>query len=361
MPPLSQMVSPREAQILLTSPTYKAYVERCTYAGIEPRTGAAYRTRRYTLRKQAIQSEPGAVDHPVPVPAMDDQEIDDDGWEELFLHLESAEELREDLTTSTKAIDFTFPMAGPMGIAIVSDVHAGAGGVQYALFKEDMGLLATTDGLYGLFNGDAFENTKPQLKSATALYSAAFANPSEQYEWVRRRFGIARGKWLGIGQGNHDAFDYRVAGVDRLRLIASELEAPYYTEAGATLKITVGTQTYTIFAKHDYVGKSKINKSNSQRRLFDEWAWADGVDADVIALSHLHEPDKHDTIRKGRPVVYLRSGTYKTRDSWSESMGYRPSYGVPIIILDPDQRNITSFPGHQFREGVEYLSYLRST
>ncbi len=294
----------------------------------------------------------------IPTPVRLDRERDGD-WESLFDSLEQASARRGDLGESTKSVWWEPDVDGPVAVAFISDVHAGAGGVDYQRFRSDLETVQNTEGLYAIFNGDALENTKTHSKSSTALYTAAFANPREQLEYIRRRFAICQNKWVAILSGNHDAFDYRTAGIDRLAGVASELGVPYGTEAGATITAVVGTQRYALVVKHDHAGKSRLNTTNSQRRLFDEWAWADGIDADVVALAHLHEPDLHTTMRRGRDVVYLRSGTYKIRDDWAESKGYRPCYGVPVVILNPDTRKIVAFHGLHFTDAVQTLTNMR--
>lgn len=276
---------------------------------------------------------------------------DDELWDYLEQSFDrrGGEKSHEPVTRSFRS--------GPIGIAFLSDVHVGGGGVDLARFRADVGTISRTPNLYAVFNGDLLENTKPQLKSATALYSAQFANPKEQYGYALSRMALCRDKWLVINQGNHDQFDFRVAGIDRLEMLAHQLGVPYRTEAGATIKLTVGEQPYVIVAKHDHKGKSQLNKSNSQRRLWDEWPH-EWENADVVALAHLHEPLVEHVMRKGREVVYLRSGSYKVVDAWAESGGYKPAYGVPVVIFWPGERKVLAFPGSLFAEACEYLSRL---
>ncbi len=318
-------------------------------------TSGAWRQWRYHQKRQE------AVCSPEPeVPQGRKRPASDDEWEDLFAAVEAAEEAREPLSSSQKSTMWRSPDGLPVGICFVSDVHAGAGGVDYRRFRDDVQTICDTPGLYVVFNGDLLENTKTSLKSATALYSAAFPNPQEQEEYVRRRLAICRDKIIALAQGNHDAFDYRTGGIDRVGSIAAHLGVPYFTEAGGSILATVGTYEYHIIVKHDYQGKSKLNKSNSARRLFDEWPW-EWDNAHVVALAHLHEPDCHNTLRKGKPVAYVRGGTYKERDAWAESGGYRPSYGVPLVLFWPDEEKVLAWPGHLFDDGVAYLRLLRAT
>lgn len=357
--------TPEEDAFLRSCRDYADYIHRAGATRFPERTRDAFARRRWVIERDGLlhdvspSTDAFALDtDPIPPPRLDGPPESDEDWERLFHSLEDASARRADLSDSTKRVEWRAPVEGPIGIAILSDIHAGASGVLYKRFRADLETIARTDGLYGIVNGDLTENTKPQSKSGSALYSSIFASPREQYEYVRRRLAIARGKWIVITQGNHDAWDYRQAGIDRLPDLCRELGVPYATEAGATVMLTVGVQRYVLVVKHDYAGKSKINKSNSQRRLWEEWPHImENVNADVVALAHLHEPDRHTTMKKGSPVTLLRSGTFKTSDSWAESAGFKPSYGVPVLIFDPAEKYVESFM--DFGRGVQALEDQR--
>lgn len=283
----------------------------------------------------------------------------DEDWERLFAHLESAEEARDALRMEARPeLTWTAPVPGPIGIAFVSDIHAGGTGVRYDLLRRDLELIRDTPGLYAVCLGDVIDNYKPQAKSGSGMYGALFPSPKEQIMYVTLRLRWARGKWLALCGGNHDAWDGKWAGIDRLPALAADLDCPYLTEAGGTLRVTVGEQTYTLALKHQHVGQSRLNTTNSHRRLFDEFpAWDN---ADVLAMGHTHAPEVQQTRRKGRQVAYIRAGTYKTRDSWSENLGFEPAYGVPLVVLYPTERKLIAFDGEHFTDGVRWLAIERA-
>lgn len=320
---------------------------------------AKYPHRTYNGRRFRIKTleKRHAEDQRVDPVAVPNDAPDPEDYDAYFEKLIEADELERKLGTTVSELAVDLGDA-PVALAFLSDTHIGAGGVEYRRLQDDLALLRDTEGLYGIFNGDVIENTKTHTKSASALYSALVSKPRHQLEWAKRLFAIADGKWLAWTQGNHDAFDYRAAGVDRIPDLAESLRVPYFSEKGGTIRVTVGGVEYVLVVKHQYQGQSKISKSNSARRLWDEWpnAWDN---ADVVALAHLHEPDQHVTLRRGRDVHWLRSGTYKTTDEWAENQGYKPTYGVPVVILYPGQRKILSFHGSHFREAVEIFTGVR--
>lgn len=323
-----------------------------TYSERYPiRTFDAYRIKRNRTREAFVEMHGGATVS-VRMPPAEDE------WETLWSSLEQAGETRGDLCAAQETTEFVSTDSKPIGVCFLGDIHTGNSGVDYARLRQDLEVIRDTDGLYVCGMGDYIDNFKPQAKSGTGLYHSLFASPEEQLAYVTTRMKLAKGKWLCIAQGNHDAFDGKWAGIDRLPSLAQDLAAPYFSERGGTIMLHVGSTRYVIVVKHDYRGKSQVNKSNAQRRMWDEYP--EWTNADVVCLAHLHEPDLHQTMRKGQIVTYLRTGTYKTHDEWAESAGYKPAYGVPLVVLYPEQRRIVAFHGEHFTQGVGFLRAMRS-
>lgn len=296
-------------------------------------------------------------------PGMPEELPDDpEALERLFAAYREIVAAGDDLAgRPSKRLDWRPEGDLPVAIAFVSDIHAGAT-IDYARFERDLAAIRDTDGLYAVINGDLTENTKPQAKSGTALYGAVFGAPGLQLAYMTTRLGwiatAPRHKLLAIVEGNHDGFDGRFAGIDRLPQLAAHLGAEYFTETGGSIFVHLGGQVYHLVVRHNHAGISQLNKGNSARRLYDEWPWA-SEHADVIALAHTHEPHLEQVMRKGEIVTYVRSGTYKVRDEWAENNGWRSAYGVPVVVLFPGERRIVAFHGSQFGEAVEYLRMVR--
>lgn len=332
-----------------------AALEHQSYASFSTlfpnRTYGAYHVKKCMLKK-ALRANPVLTDEQ-PVA---DTTIPEEGWEELFDSLERAESARQFLSPTQESVHRFFAR-GPIALAFMGDIHAGAGGVDYARFRRDLDVIRETDGLYFISNGDQLENANPKMKSGNALYHAAFSSPREQLHYIKTRFWPVKDKLLCITQGNHEARDGQMAGIDRLPGLANDLGVSYFTERGGTIHLTVGDQRYTIIAKHSYMGNSKITATNSARRLWVEWphSWES---ADVIALAHFHDPHVYQHEVRGRDVVWLRNGSYKIKDEWSESKGYRPAYGVPIVIFYPDTHKMVAFK--DFDDGVRFFRAIRA-
>lgn len=313
--------------------------------------------RAITIPPPPAPEEPALPGIPEPeLPDSDDEKL----WDEYF-ELREASILKylEIADRDDKAVHWTSPDDLPIGVCLCSDQHYG-GFIRVDLLKRDIDVIANTEGLYAIGGGDWMDNYKPVGKAATGLFSASDPNPGHQYRRMVRLLKPSAGKWIVVMAGNHDdGWDMRSAGIARVPDLAKELNAPYASEAGCTLHLQVGWQRWTAFAKHTWRNTSGLNKGNAARSMWNDWPWA-WENADFVCLSHLHENHMEAVTRHGRDVIYLRSGTYKcTTDGYAESKGYRPEWGVPMVILFPDRRKILSFKGQDFLEGVETLRMWR--
>lgn len=322
------------------------------------RTASAYAKRRSFLNAVASgESARESIENPVamiPTPDTDDMAA----WSRYFDLLKEAAKEYQSVTNTSRIISVSLPGELPVGICFVGDTHLGNVGVRYDLLERDLELLAGTEGLYGVLMGDIIDNFKPVGKAASGMFGE-MAGPQAQLHWALNELLLPSGKWLALLEGNHDGWDYRSAGISRLPDFAEKLGTPYVSQAGCSMHITVGTQRYVLYAKHDWRGTSALNKGNAARNMYDQWPW-DRERADLIALAHTHEPHAEIPMRNGLPVTYLRGGTYKTMDGYAEDKGFRPEWGVPMVILFPMHRCILTFQGTQFLEAVETLKLWRS-
>lgn len=312
---------------------------------------------RFRMRQAAERHDQAVAAHRTP--GLPEELPDDpDALERLFAAYREVVSATEALEGApSKRFDWRCETRGPVGIAWMSDIHAGAK-IDYERFEDDLQTISATDGLFVCVNGDLTDNVKPQAKSGTALYAAVFGAPGLQLAYIGTRLEWIQDRLIVISEGNHDGFDGRWAGIDRLPDLTKHLGCEYFTETGGSIFAHVGSQTYHLVMRHNHRGNSMINKGNSARRLWDEWPWA-FENADVIALAHTHEPHMEQVMRKGEIVTYLRSGTYKVSDEWAENQGWRSAYGVPVVVLFPDERRIVAFHGAQFKEAVRYLKMVR--
>lgn len=279
-----------------------------------------------------------------------------DDWESYFTTLIEADEQSRYLGSSQDTTEWTPLIPGPVAIAFTGDWHCGAKGVEYGKLNETLDTIRETDGLYAVGMGDYAEGVSIHSKAAPALYTGLFNSGDEQERYVKMRFDRAWGKWIAIISGNHDEWLYKHAGLTRMSRIAADLEIPHFGEGGGTIYANVGDARYAIGVRHNAPGNSRLNTTNSQRRMFDDWPQWDNLHVAVIA--HLHHNDLHIASRKGQRCVYLRSGTNKVHDAYAKAGGFTPEWGVPLVILYPDRLPV-AFRGDDFDLGLQFFKNER--
>jgi hypothetical protein len=246
----------------------------------------------------------------------------------------------------------------PVGIVFTGDWHIGAGGVELDRLRKDIARIGATDGLYGIAMGDLIEGVGAGNKAAPALYTGLMNKSNVQVSLAVHLANQAREKWLCVIDGNHDQMAYRATGIDRGSAIARGMGAPRFGQGGATVFVNLNGAKYVLGVRHNGRGNSQINTSNAQRRTFDEWPrWEN---CDVVCLAHLHYNDLHVPPRKGGQCVYLRSGTAKTHDLYAKENGYTPEYGMPMVILYPESKQVVPFRGDQLDVGLRTLAMERA-
>ena len=309
---------------------------------------------RYREALRAMTEPDGAVvgHQTVTLPATPEE------WEDYFASLADADEQGRTLGTTQPSTDWHAPDDDlPVGVLFSGDWHGGAKGVLYRQLDRDLDILRQTPGLYGIMMGDAHEGVSIHSKAAPALYGGLFNSGDEQEMWVRLRLKRAMPKWLAILSGNHDEWVYKHAGITRMPKMAAELEVPHFGEGGGTVFAHVGNYRYALGVQHNHAGNSRLNTSNSQRRMFDDWpSWEN---LHVATIAHFHYCDLHTQSRKGGRCIYLRCGTYKVHDAYAKAGGFTPEYGVPLVVLLPDIEKAIPFRGDDFEYGLKFLAMIR--
>src|SRR5690606_27575124 len=114
--------------------------------GEDRRTRSAFYQIRSNARKFGMEVTPSpwsvssintaTIPDPAPAHAKEDPSLED--LEELFTSLENADEIRHRISPTEQVISYQTPDNKPFGVAFMSDIHAGASGVDYARFRYDL-------------------------------------------------------------------------------------------------------------------------------------------------------------------------------------------------------------------------------
>jgi hypothetical protein len=289
---------------------------------------------------------------------IDEDELSDEQVARIFEYAQRISDIGENLAPSARITTRTFPEMLPIGVCYTGDWHLGGGGVDVRQLQRDIEIIGTTDGLYAVGMGDYVDGVSIHSKAVSALYDpSAVGARGLQNSMALIVARKAMGKWLAIIDGNHDAWSERHAAIGSTRDFAKALGAQYFHQGGGSIHLTVGTQRYNLAVRHNAPGHSRLNSTNAQRRMFDEWP--DWQNTDTICLAHFHFNDMHQPPRKGGSCVYLRSGTYKLRDPYAANGGFTPEWGVPMVVLYPDSKRVIPFRGDQFETAIRFLASER--
>ena len=327
-----------------------------------------FRKRHNLMRSTAIEEQRRGhylERKPDPLPPLAELPEDPDEWDAHHAlafadHMAKARQIAAGIAPSDSRANWTFPERLPVGVCFVGDFHVGASGVEWFNLKQDLKTIGETDGLYVIGMGDYAEGITGSMgKLSTALHSlGAFPDRRTQQLALIEVTKQCQSKWLAFAEGNHDGWSDRQAAYNFTYDIAKAIGAPFFREAGGSIYITVGDVEYLIAVAHDWHGKSRINPSNKQRRMLEEWNARERPD--VVCTAHTHHNLTHQEPKNGMDPVYLNSGTYKTADRYSTDRKFHPAWGLPMAMLYPDTRVVVPIYGAHFRtHGLAILAAER--
>jgi hypothetical protein len=357
----AKLWTPEEDALLNAANSYAEYTSR---GGT--RSASSCASRRYTLKQQGVdlpewergghaawakEKVAAGMIEPTGDIALELPERDGLPIDRYYSLVKQISDVTRERKAETKVIEWTAPTDGWIGIAFPGDLHIG-GPIDYQRLEDDLDLIEATDGLWCVGLGDYSNNFQAAAKLLKAMSEDVVPGSEDQMELVNHVMGRTR-KWLAILEGNHDGW----SGPAGLKAMATRLNCPFVPEAGASLKITSGSQRYVGYLKHQWKGHSNLNTSNESRRMWNEFP--EWENADFTVLAHYHQPDTHQKEIKTQTVAHLRGGTYKSYDPYASKNGYVPEYGIPLVLLNPHEKEIITYHARNWRRGVEHLGWLR--
>ena len=317
----------------------------------------AYRWRRYRVSKAGLKVKGRAKKYSGGEPAMilPERPAEPDAeklWDAVIDHQASILAERDQIVNE---LDVKILADRPVGVAFFADLHIGGMGTDHAAIRRDIELAISCSHLKVYLGGDAVDNFV-MAKLAHVARDDSAAAPFTQWELFRHVVTtlVKSGKLIAVGDGNHNAWTRRVAGIDG-SLAALRGVPAIYTGEGGFINLEVGRQDYAIFRKHRPGMSSRYNPTHSARQAmrFGRTNKHDKL-PDVVVVEHQHEPSIEAGQMLGKERVFVRTGTYKTRDKFAEEFGFTgTAIGTPVVVFDPWRRRMTPFAS--LRTAIEYL------
>jgi len=239
----------------------------------------------------------------------------------------------------------------PIGVCFSGDWHLGGLYTDHEQLKADSAIIEATDGLYNVLMGDYCDNYITRSHPGGSFEQVITADKQRELcEYFFTRY-YQRGN-LAVLKGNHDSWVVKETGEDYVKYLARKIESPYLWYGGEII-LRLGEVTYRIHAHHSYRYNSSLNTTNSQRNLFN------ATHADIIALGHIHTNETHAKTVGGKDTVWMRTGSYKITDDYSQWLGgLKGDPRVPMCVLFPDRKKIVDF--RDMYDGIEYLMMKRA-
>ncbi len=280
----------------------------------------------------------------------DIKQATDEGMDEYIDKVIALQEAQAALDTRQVDATITIDDDKPIGIAATADWHIGGFGTDLSLLRDDLNLIGATEGLYGIFDGDAGEDYLPHGHPGGQLQQVI--QPKMQYAIAAHLIRQTCGKWLGFVKGCHDMWREKDGDHDFISEIAHDVNALNLWHGG-TLNVNLGSQSYKGHIRHRFYGESKLNPLLPCRRMIEAY----GI-ADFSMVAHKHFAAMEQCQMQGRDVLLMRPGSYKILDDYGQQIGgYAGLPRVPVIVLYPGTHRVDGYL--DLRQGVEALRHAR--
>lgn len=230
--------------------------------------------------------------------------------------------------------------SGPVGLALFSDLHLGAPGVDIERMLAEIKLAVDAPGMYIGFLGDLVDNMIVGRLLSLQMYNRATI--SDQYVLLRLVLRLAGPKLLFNVGGNHDAWTESVAGIDYFREVVAGIRPDtLYASDDARITFRVGGVDFPARFRHKWRGKSILNPTHGIER-----GWRYDKDFRLGVGAHNHDGSVSRTFNAGgEQGLAVQLGSYKVEDKYARAHGLPkpPSTAAAAVILDPETGSMTGF------------------
>ena len=259
--------------------------------------------------------------------------------QEKLRNLESEQkEANTNIKTKAKYIAISFP----------SDFHLENINTDLAQLRKDFKIIRETPNFYMGFGGDLIDNWtigphKEGIRESVIPPKAARIAAGKLFDTIK-------GKVLWTIRGCHDSWDRNFADYDLPEHISRKLKVPYLGHGG-DINLKINEIEYYIHARHKYSGGSRQNGTGCCKNILRD------IDSkyDLIAVSHNHISEIKLEHFLGKLRCYVRTGSYKTEDDFSKSLGYVSNefnQQIPVVILNTKNKEMKIASGINNASGL---------
>ena len=237
---------------------------------------------------------------------------------------------------------------GPIAMVFSSDWHLGSLGCDYDQMRHDLDFIMKVPNLGMATIGDLKDNFG-SFKNVSAVHGQAFSGELQNLVLhdIASRLIDKDKLWIITWDNHSTEFDERVIGYEAANYIWREGVMKKKTialEGEGYVELHIGETFYSHLIMHQSRSHSSAHKLAGNKRLYQT-----RFPAHVVATGHTHSPDfehfTHYEIAEalgydfGGTSYLIKTGTYKTKDTYSQRYFGQPSIGTPTVVYFPMPRN----------------------
>lgn len=240
----------------------------------------------------------------------------------------------------------------PVAIALLSDLHLGNAGTDYASIQRDAEIIRDTEGMFAGFHGDGTDNwVVSKLVPLQHKQPVTLDNELLIFrDWTET---IAH-KLLWWVDGNHDNWTSKLVGISQAQSLLEGCRV-LYDHQQCVFTLHHGEYTKRVIVRHKWRFGSVYNPTHGL-----EVGWDRGdIDYDWAIGGHTHIGTYCRPFhRHGKKRYAILTGTYKMYDGFGEEIGLPApkDSGCGAFVLPGDGRQIWF---EELTAAADYLKYLR--
>lgn len=266
-------------------------------------------------------------------------------FEDVFRMAKEMQRIKEKASYRTERAYLDLRHAdGPVAMVFSSDWHLGSLGCDYDQMQHDLEYILKTPRLGMATVGDLKDNFG-SFKNVSAVHSQAFPGDLQNLvlEDIASRLVDANKLWIVTWDNHSVEFDERVIGYEAANYIWREGVRKNKTialDGEGFVELHIGDTFYTHMIVHQSRFNSSYHKLHGNKKLYEQ-----RFPAHVIATGHTHSPDfeqyTHYELAEelgydfGGKSYLIKTGTYKTKDMYSQRYFGLPSIGTPTMVYFP--------------------------
>lgn len=294
--------------------------------------------RDFGVDESTVRSIRASAQPPRPLVEYHDKKIGGFNWRDSLEAVRGLQELRIKASWSQQNATIRIGDGScPVGVMILSDMHIGSMGTDYALFVELTDIILNTPHLFVAIVGDEVE-WAVRLRSVAEV-CAQVLDPSLQLEFIESWLDEIMHKVIFATWSNHstDRSEQLIGACPVKNILAKRV--PFFTGIGHA-ELLVGDQTYWMAASHLFKGVTQADSTAGCKRYMRlEW-----TKAEVAVQGDCHRAGISVYNEGNRNLVAISSGTLNVHSGYAaRNFSLFTSSAFPVLALWPDTHRLVPF------------------